>query len=154
MSENDLKRLKEARRNGRARSDLMVDDKERNRTPPDSATLESSRRKKIEDQSPTPALSEQPESEKRQDLFGEVREKAEKKGKICLESAYSANLQDLNLRVDAQVLWSSLPLLGNATNLQHFDLSGCSKLLHLRDKEIQEIGSWVKECSSLPRLVT
>ncbi|WZZ12773.1 hypothetical protein YC2023_105862 [Brassica napus] len=25
--------------------------------------------------------------------------------------------------------------------------------LHLRDKEIQEIGSWVKECSSLPRLV-
>lgn len=38
---------------------------------------------------PTPALSEQPESEKRQDLFGEVREKAEKKGKICLESAYS-----------------------------------------------------------------
>ncbi|KAG2277952.1 hypothetical protein Bca4012_041716 [Brassica carinata] len=72
MSENDLKRLKEARRNGRSRSDLMVDDKERNRTPPDSATLESSRRKKIEDQSPTPALSEQPESEKR-----------------CLESAYS-----------------------------------------------------------------
>ena len=50
MSENDLKRLKETRRNGRSRSDLMVDDKERNRTPPDSATLESSRRKKIEDQ--------------------------------------------------------------------------------------------------------
>lgn len=40
MSENDLKRLKEARRNGRSRSDLMVDDKERNRTPSDSASRE------------------------------------------------------------------------------------------------------------------
>ncbi|KAL0664036.1 hypothetical protein Bca4012_100873 [Brassica carinata] len=64
MSENDLKRLKEARRKGRSRSDLIVDDKERNRTPPDSTTLERSRRKKIKDQSPTPALNEQPESEK------------------------------------------------------------------------------------------
>ena len=62
-------------------------------------------------------------------------------------------ISNILILVDAQVWWNSLLLEMHLISYTFMDAFDIITELHLRDKEIQEIGSWVKECSSLPRLV-